>query len=140
MLGLQEDTEPRNLMPAMLNMFIRTVADARLFCNGRAFLSYLIKRCCATWLMVVVVSGPLGRCGQPNILPHAIYEQPPQASLAVLQHRFRSWGLATPNAVTRARTGEQAHRLDGRGSSKTALQRRASSGLIQHPTPSPSTL
>ena len=41
---------------------------------------------------------------------------------------------------TRARTGEQARRLDGRGSSKTALQRRASSELIQHPAPSPSTL
>jgi len=30
--------------------------------------------------VVVVVSGLLGRCGQPNILPHAIYEQPPQIS------------------------------------------------------------
>ena len=47
----------------------------------------------------VVVSGPLGRCGQPNILPHALYQQPPQASLAVLKHRFWSWGLATPNAA-----------------------------------------
>ncbi len=54
MLGLQEDTEPRNMMPAMLNMFIRTFADARLFCNGRAFLSYLIKCCCTTWLILIV--------------------------------------------------------------------------------------
>ena len=39
-------------------------------------------------LVLERLSGLLGRCGQPNILPHAIYEQPPQASLAVLQHRF----------------------------------------------------
>ena len=67
-------------------------------------------------VVVVVVSGPLGRCGQPNILPHAISEQPPQASLAVLQHRFWSWGLATPNAAPwfhqgpHRRTSPQARR------------------------------
>lgn len=45
---------PRNSMPAMLDMFIRTFADAWLFCNERTFLSYVIKWYYTTWLILIV--------------------------------------------------------------------------------------
>lgn len=45
---------PRNSMPAMLDMFIRTFADARLFCNERTFLSFFIMCYYTTWLILIV--------------------------------------------------------------------------------------